>query len=127
MVIATGATPHVSSTVPRQSENALPEGGLPASAFLGYVSEVLALPGVRKAHWVTANGLADLFVLIDVEDSDEAEQVHALKREYRRRLGTFPMTVRVVSLKHVEERNLPPASWVFTKHLSSRSSASSSP
>lgn len=58
--------------------------------------------------------MADLWVLSTHEDSDAAEQIHLIKRDYRRRLGEFPINVRVLSLTRVSEESLPVPAMVFT-------------
>lgn len=108
------ATPELTraATGQRSSESSA-ELAQPVVAFMQFVEEVLAIPSVRKAVWVTQDGLADLYVVVEEEDGDDSEQVHLLKREYRQRLGFFPVDVRVISLAHVDERNLPTPSMVF--------------
>jgi hypothetical protein len=80
---------------------------------MAYVREVLSLPAVKEARWSAAEGGAELCVLVEGEDPDDAITVHALRRAYRARYGYFPAEVVVVSTEHVTVDNLAPADWVF--------------
>ena len=93
--------------------HAVQEGSRSLDIFFRFVAQVLERRGVRKIGWVPGDGDATLLVLMDDDDSPEAEEIHLLYRDLHQEL--FPLEVRIVSLAHVNEEDLPLATMHFQR------------
>lgn len=84
-------------------------------AVLGFLSEVAQLPAVDRVMFSTHGLHMDLWVVLDRDDPETAEQVYAAEEKHLAIPAGMGADAHVVALDSVSEVNLPPAHVVFRR------------